>query len=100
MLVAHPPKIQGKLSYWAFIFFELASRTVLLKAMLQSIPIYQLSAMETPKGACSKMVDIFNKFIIRKKVWKGGWWPKVTHFLWIVCKGWILTYDQLQKRGF
>jgi len=22
-----------------------------------------------------------------KQIWKGNWWPKVTHFLWLMCKG-------------
>lgn len=33
--------------------------------------------------------------LLWKKIWKGGWWPKVTHFLWLVCKGRIITWDQL-----
>jgi len=35
-----------------------------------------------------------------KQIWNSNWWPKVTHFIWLVIKGRILTWDQLQKRGF
>jgi len=38
--------------------------------------------------------------IIWKKVWNGGWWPKVTHFFWMVRKGRTLIWDQVQKIGF
>lgn len=51
-------KHQGKLNCWAFRFLNIASR-----AVLQSIPTYQLSGMAAPKGVCSKMVDIFKKFL-------------------------------------
>lgn len=54
--------LQGRLSSWAFRFLNLAGRTVLFKAVLQSMPIYQLSGMAAPKGACSKMVDISKSF--------------------------------------
>lgn len=29
--------------------------------------------------------------LLWKKIWKGGLWPKVAHFLWLVFKGRILT---------
>lgn len=34
-----------------------------------------------------------------KQIWNSNWWPKVIHFIWMVAKGWILTWDQLQKKG-
>lgn len=36
---------------------------------------------------------------IWKQIWQSKWWPKVTLFLWLVGKGHILTWDQLQKLG-
>ena len=33
------------------------------------------------------------------KLWKGGWWPKVIVFCWLVIKHRILTWDNLQIRG-
>eukprot|EP00253_Pinus_taeda_P026169 PITA_26169 len=73
-------KLQGKLNCWTFRSLNITSRTVLLKAVLQLIPIYQLLGMVAPKGACSKMVYIFKKCLwggaqqIRKWAlvsWKG-----------------------------
>lgn len=37
--------------------------------------------------------------LLWKQIWQGNWWPKLTHFLWLVGKGHILKWDQLQKRG-
>eukprot|EP00253_Pinus_taeda_P031482 PITA_31482 len=56
-------KITRKLANWSFRTLNFAGRTILAKAILQSIPIYQLSAMAAPKGACNKMTKIFKKFI-------------------------------------
>jgi len=42
---------------------NIAGRLVLLKSILQAIPIYPLSVMAAPKGACAKMQEIFRKFI-------------------------------------
>lgn len=73
-------KLQGKLNCWTFRFLNITGRTILLKFMLHLILIYQLSGMDAPKGVCSKMVDIFKKFLwggaqqIRKwalVLWKG-----------------------------
>jgi len=36
---------------------------VLLKSMLQAIPIYPLFVMAAPKGACVKNKEIFGKFL-------------------------------------
>lgn len=56
-------KIARKLANWSFRTLNFVGRAVLVKAVLQSIPMYQLSAMAAPKGACAKMVEIFKKFI-------------------------------------
>jgi len=34
-----------------------------------------------------------------KKIWEAKWWPKITLFAWLVGKGRILTWDNIQKRG-
>ena len=36
---------------------------MLLKSILQAIPIYPLSEIVVPKGVCTKMIEIFRKFI-------------------------------------
>jgi len=35
-----------------------------------------------------------------KKLWEAKLWPKITLFLWLVIRGRVLTWDNLQKRGF
>ena len=35
-----------------------------------------------------------------KQLWKSRWWPKVIMFAWLVGRKRILTWDQIQKRGF
>ena len=35
-----------------------------------------------------------------KQLWRNRWWPKVTMFTWLVGRGRILTWDQIQKIGF
>ena len=35
-----------------------------------------------------------------RKIWTGGWWPTVSFFYWKVIKWHILTWDNLQIRGF
>jgi len=56
-------KIKKKLESWSFGSLNIASRIVLLKSVLQSIPIYALSIMAAPKEVCTKMKEIFGKFI-------------------------------------
>jgi hypothetical protein len=33
-------------------------------------------------------------------VWKSKFWPKISTFLWLLLQNKILTWDNLQKRGF
>lgn len=56
-------KIKNRLASWSFKSLNIADRLVLLKLVLQSIPIYSLSVMAAPKGACTKMKEIFGKFL-------------------------------------
>eukprot|EP00253_Pinus_taeda_P012904 PITA_12904 len=56
-------KIKKRLSNWAFRSLNIASRIVLLKAVLQSIPVYSLSIRAAWKGVCAKLREIFGKFI-------------------------------------
>lgn len=56
-------KIKRRLSNWAFRSLNITSRIVLLKAVLQSIPVYTLSIRAASKGVCAKLREIFGKFI-------------------------------------
>jgi len=66
-------KIKNKLASWSFRSLNIASRVVLLKHVLQAIPIYPLCIMAAPKGVCTKMKEIFGKFIwggpIQQRKW-------------------------------
>lgn len=56
-------KIKNRLANWSFRTLNIAGRIVLLRSVLQAIPIYPLLATTVPKGACTKMVEIFKKLI-------------------------------------
>jgi len=50
--------MQDKLKNWTFRALNLAGRLVLTKAVLQSIPVYMLSTLPTPKGVLEHIRDI------------------------------------------
>eukprot|EP00253_Pinus_taeda_P007421 PITA_07421 len=56
-------KIKRRLTSWSFRSLNIASRIVLLKSVLQSIPIYPLSIRAASKGVCTKLREIFGKFV-------------------------------------
>eukprot|EP00253_Pinus_taeda_P028277 PITA_28277 len=56
-------KIKRRLTNWSFRSLNIASRIVLLKSVPQSIPIYPLSIRAASKGVCSKLREIFGKFV-------------------------------------
>eukprot|EP00253_Pinus_taeda_P035368 PITA_35368 len=56
-------KLKSKLAGWAFRTLNIAGRVVLVKSVLQAIPIYPLSIIAAPKGACSKIKELYGKFI-------------------------------------
>eukprot|EP00253_Pinus_taeda_P022943 PITA_22943 len=56
-------KLKNKMASWSFRSLNIAGRIVLVKSVLQAIPIYSLSIMATPKGACTKIKEIYGKFI-------------------------------------
>eukprot|EP00253_Pinus_taeda_P008253 PITA_08253 len=66
-------KLKNRLENWSFRTLNIAGRAVLLKVVLQAIPIYPLSKMTTPKGACAKMVEIFRKFLWRRPKKQNKW---------------------------
>eukprot|EP00253_Pinus_taeda_P029015 PITA_29015 len=56
-------KIKNKMAGWVFRTLNIAGRIVLVKSVLQAIPIYPLSIIAAPKGACSKIKELYTKFI-------------------------------------
>eukprot|EP00253_Pinus_taeda_P024757 PITA_24757 len=56
-------KLSNRVANWAFRTLNMAGRIVLVKSVLQAIPIYPLSIMAVPLGICSKIREIMRKFI-------------------------------------
>jgi len=56
-------KIKKILASWSFRSLNVASRIVLLKSVLLSIPIYPFSIMAAPKGVYARMREILGKFL-------------------------------------
>jgi len=56
-------KLKNKMASWSFRSLNIAGRIVLVKSVLQAMPIYSLSIMAAPKGACTKIKEIYGKFI-------------------------------------
>lgn len=75
-------KLKNIISNWAFRTLNIAGRVVLVKSVLQSIPIYPLSIMAAPAGVCAKMREIMRKFmwggIDQRKKWALVSWNHLT----------------------
>ena len=70
-------KMEQKLQNWAFQVLNAPGRLILLKSILQSIPIYQLLGRAALKSICNQLVSLFTKFL-----WQGlqnnRKWPLVS----------------------
>lgn len=75
-------KLHAKISNWAFRALNIAGRIVLVKSVLQAIPIYSLSIMAAPLRVCAKIREIIRNFIWRgsdqKKKWALVSWEQLT----------------------
>jgi exonuclease III len=60
-------KFKAKIQAWGFSWLNLAGKTVLIKSVLSSLPIFQFSVFLAPSGIIKKM-----EAFIRKFFWKGG----------------------------
>ena len=56
-------KIEGRIGCWTYKFLSRGGRLVLLKAVLQSIPIYWATIAYIPKGILQKLRKKFFSFI-------------------------------------
>ena len=56
-------KIEGRIGCWTYKFLSRGGRLVLLKAVLQSIPVYWATIAYIPKGILQKLRKIFFSFI-------------------------------------
>eukprot|EP00253_Pinus_taeda_P010854 PITA_10854 len=60
-------KLRGKLQSWGMYWFNLAGRTILIKAVLSALPIYQFAITLAPASIHKHM-----ELIIRSFLWQGG----------------------------
>jgi hypothetical protein len=60
-------KFKNKMQAWGFSWLNIAGKTVLIKSVLNSLPIYQASLMLAPLGTLRKMEGYVRNFF-----WKGG----------------------------
>ena len=60
-------KIKGKIQNWSANWLNPAGKLILLKSVLNSMPIYQSSILLAPCSVLSKIESLFRKFI-----WEGG----------------------------
>eukprot|EP00253_Pinus_taeda_P006633 PITA_06633 len=56
-------KLKNRMANWNFRTLNIVGRIVLVKSVLQAIPIYPLSIMAVPQGVCIKIREVLRKFI-------------------------------------
>lgn len=66
-------KLQDKTRKWTMRSLNLASRLVLTKVILKSIPVFMLSAIPAPKGILHQMRNIQRDFLRGKGEDKKKW---------------------------
>src|SRR5690606_30670075 len=73
--------MQDRVNKWTFCALNLAGRLVLTKAILQSIPVFMLSALLAPKGVLKQIRDIQRDFLWGKEETRKKWtlvsWEKM-----------------------
>jgi len=75
-------KLNNRIANWAFRCLNIAGRIVLVKSVLQAIPIYSLSIMAAPSGIYTKLREIMRRFIWggteQRKKWALASWKTLT----------------------
>jgi hypothetical protein len=56
-------RIEKRLQDWKLKFLSQAGKEILLKAMIQAIPTYNMSIFQMPKALCSKINSLMQKFL-------------------------------------
>lgn len=56
-------KIEGRLSSWTYRALNVASRLILIKEVLQSMPLYFFSVLAVPKWVLKKIKDMQGNFL-------------------------------------
>ena len=60
-------RVEKRIQKWAFRVLNALGRLIMLKFVLQALPIYQLSGRACPKGIYSQLVGMLKKFL-----WQGA----------------------------
>ena len=66
-------KLKKKISNWTFRALNLAGRLILVKSVLQAMPIYLFSAIAVPKSVSNQIRTIQMDFLWKGKAIKGKW---------------------------
>jgi hypothetical protein len=60
-------KFKIKMQAWGSSWLNIAGKTVLIKVVLNSLPLFQFFVLQAPVGILGKMEDYIRQFF-----WKGG----------------------------
>jgi hypothetical protein len=60
-------KLKNKLDHWGAFWLNLVGRTVLIKSVLSSLPIFQFSSLLSPQNVKSSISSLLRRFL-----WEGG----------------------------
>lgn len=55
--------VEGKISYWFLKELNHAGRIHLISSILNSIPLYTLQVLRTPKATIDRVEKAFNRFL-------------------------------------
>ena len=70
-------RIIKRLEGWKEKFLSMGGKEILLKAVIQAIPVYAMSVFNTPKKLCKQMTDVM----------AGFWWG--IQIFRAACTGWL-----------
>jgi hypothetical protein len=74
-------KVEKRIQNWAFRALNAPARLILLKSVIQALPIYQFSGRMCPKGIYSALVSKFSRFLWQgtqdKRKWALLSWDKL-----------------------
>eukprot|EP00253_Pinus_taeda_P033291 PITA_33291 len=82
-------KIESRLSLWTHRSLNIASRLVLIKAVLQSMPLYLFSILAAPKWVIKKIKSLQRNFL---------WGATGTHRKWALLR-WTTVCKPKEKGG-
>jgi hypothetical protein len=74
-------RVEKQIQNWSFRALNAPGCLIMLKSVLQALPVYQLSGRACPKGICSALVSMFNRFLWQgaqdKRKWALVSWDKL-----------------------